>query len=72
MELKVNDVFNSVIIQYEFKTAKEAKHFSSIFSENLEDDYSNLLDTIFVFEKRDRGLCSAFGLEDGDRMAPSG
>jgi hypothetical protein len=53
VELKVNDVFNSVIIQYEFKTAKEAKHFSSIFSENLEDDYSNLLDTIFVFEKRE-------------------
>ncbi len=51
--IKVNDVFNSVIIQYEFKTAKEAKHFSSIFSEQLEDDYNNLIDAIFVFEKRE-------------------
>ena len=53
VNIKVNDVFNSVIIQYEFKTAKEAKHFSSIFSEQLEDDYSNLLEAIFVFEKRE-------------------
>lgn len=51
--IKVNDVFNSVIIQYEFKSAKEAKHFSSIFSEQLEDDYCNLLEAVLVFEKRE-------------------
>lgn len=53
VELKINDVFNSVIIHYDFKSAKEAKHFSMIFSEQLEDDYNNLIDTIFVFEKRE-------------------
>lgn len=53
VELKVNDIFNSVMIKYEFKSAKDAKHFSSIFSELLEDDYSNLLDAILVFEKRE-------------------
>ena len=53
ISLKVNDVFNNVIVHYEFATAKEAKHFSSIFSDLLSDDYSNLLEALLVFEKRE-------------------
>lgn len=51
--MKINDVFNNVIIQYQFKSANEAKHFSLIFSDKLEDDYGNLSEAIFVFEKRE-------------------
>ena len=53
INLKVNDVFNNVIVHYEFTTAKDAKHFSSIFSDLLGDDYSNLLESLLIFEKRE-------------------
>lgn len=51
--LRIDDVFNNVIIHYNFKSAAEAKHFSFVFSDLLADDYSNLMESLLVFEKRE-------------------
>jgi len=51
-KLDVTDVFTSVIINYEFKSVKECKHFESIFSDEIRDDNSNIIEQFFIFKKR--------------------
>lgn len=51
--LSLNNVFNFCLIEYEFSNEKDSKHFNSLFNHELKDDYSNLLESLLVFEKRE-------------------
>lgn len=51
--LSFNNVFNFCLIEYEFGNDKDSKHFASLFNNELKDDYSNILESLLVFEKRE-------------------
>ncbi len=51
VSFRIDDVFLNVVVHYVFQSSTAAKEFQVLFNNKIEDDYSNLLESLLIFEK---------------------